>query len=94
MNYVKDLEENISLFFNFMKEKYPVYYNSNIFFRDMQYAIKYFYKNKGIEITYPQSEKICNELVDLLTKNGLLTKIDHKSFKVNFKPEGSVLEEK
>ncbi len=93
MDYVNDLMENKLVFFNFMKEKYPFFYNSNIFFRDIQYAIKYYYLSRGIKITYPQAEEICNNFVEKLVANGELTKVDNKSFKVNFKAEVSVLEE-
>ncbi len=94
MNYVQDLEDNQSVFFNFMKEKYPVFFNSNIFFRDVQYAIKYYFKNKGTDLTYPETEEICKEFLNSLIRKGILTKLDNKSFKVNFKQEVSVLEEK
>jgi len=92
MNYIQDLTENQTVFFNFMKEKYPVYYNSNIFFRDIQYSIKYYYQSKGITLTYPEAENICKEYLEVLVQKGELAKIDNKSFKVNFKLEVSVLE--
>jgi len=94
MNYIQDLVENKLIFFNFMKEKYPVFFNSNIFFRDIQYAIKYYFKSKNIDLKYHEAEQICLEFINILINEGVLVKIDNKSFKVNFKQEDSVLEEK
>lgn len=93
MDYVNDLMKNKVIFFNFMKEKYPFFYNSNIFFRDIQYAIKYYYLSRGIKITYPEAEEICKNFTENLVVNRELTKIDNQSFKVNFNTEVSVLEE-
>ena len=47
MDLLQDLISNKKLFFSFMKEKYPVYKESNIFFRDLQYAIINYYMKKG-----------------------------------------------
>jgi len=43
MDYQNDLIKDKMVFFNYMKEKYEVHYKSNIFLRDILYAIKSFY---------------------------------------------------
>jgi len=75
-----------------MKENYPVFYKSNIFFRDLQYAIKRYYEKKNVILTYAEAEKVANEFVKQLVNENLLIKIDNKSFKMNFSLETGVVE--
>lgn len=93
MNYLEELKSNKEIFFNFMKEKYPVFYNSNIFERDLQYAIKQYFEKKDIGITYPEAEKLMNEFSSFLEEKGELLKLNANSWRVNFfKPETSEAE--
>lgn len=88
MIHLEELKNNQEIFFNFMKEKYPIFYNSNIFERDLQYAIKQYFEKKDIFITYPQAEKLMKEFSSYLEQNGDLLRLNFNSWKVNFfKPE-------
>ena len=84
MNYTQDLLSNRKMFFNFMKEKYSVYQNSNIFFRDIQYAIKSYYEKKEQKVKYALAEKLAYEFVNQLESEGQLKKISDNAWKVNF----------
>lgn len=88
MIHLEELKNNQEIFFNFMKEKYPIFYNSNIFERDLQYAIKQYFEKKDIFITYPHAEKLMKEFSSYLEQNGDLLRLNFNSWKVNFfKPE-------
>jgi len=88
MNYFDELKNNQEIFFNFMKEKYRIFYNSNIFARDLQYAIKQYFEKKDIKITYPEAEELMIKFSGYLISKGDLTKISNNVWKVNFfKPE-------
>ena len=84
MDLLQDLFTNKKIFFSFMKEKYPVFKESNIFFRDIQYAIRNYYLKKGKKIDYQKSEKIASEFIEGLVKEGELKKISNNAWKVNF----------
>lgn len=94
MNFSFDLSANRMMFFNFMKEKYPIFYNSNVFFRDIQYAIISYYQRKDIKIKPAESELIAEKFVNELEKSRELIKISTNSWKVNFFLENSVIEKK
>ena len=94
MNYSKDLFVNRTMFFNFMKEKYRLFYNSNIFFRDIQYAVKNYYLKKDVKIKLMEAELIAQEFVKELEKSGELNRVSQNSWKVNFSPGKSVIEVK
>ncbi len=87
MNYFEHLKNNKEVFFNFMKKKYPIFEQSNIFFRDMQYAIMSYFELKDSPIGYEDAEKLAKDFLNNLESNGEVIKLDHKTWKVNFEVE-------
>ena len=77
------------LFFRFMKEKYPVYKNSNIFLRDIQYAIKSYFEKKEIFLRSDKAELAAREFTAYLQNNNLLAQINSFTWKVLFSLEDS-----
>ena len=75
-----------------MKEKYEVHYKSNIFLRDLLYAIRNYYEKKNQKLDYRQSEKLAFEFTDSLVKSGELQSMGKNTWKVNFSLETSVNE--
>ncbi|MFA3783079.1 hypothetical protein ABRY23_08455 [Melioribacteraceae bacterium 4301-Me] len=84
MQYLNLLLNEKKAFFKFMKTKYPLFYNSNIFLRDIQYAIKSYLEKKEINLTYPQAEKLAIEFAAALEKDGELVNIAPNAWKINF----------
>ena len=92
MEHLNELLSDQSIFFNFMKEKYNVFHNSNIFFRDIQYAIKSFLEKKDKKVKYSQAEKIAQEFIKQMENDGKLKKMSNNAWKVNFSFEKSVIQ--
>ena len=92
MDLLNDLTSNKIIFFNFMKEKYRIYLNSNIFFRDIQYAIKSYFEKKDIRIKYSQAEKVAYEFIHKLEDSGELKKMSNNAWKVNFSVGNNVIQ--
>lgn len=92
MENLNELLSNQSIFFSYMKERYNVYYNSNIFFRDIQYAIKSFLEKKNKKIKYSEAEKIANEFIAKMENDGQLKKMSSNAWKVNFSFEKNVIQ--
>ncbi len=84
MNYLNHLESNKKVFFNFMKESYPIFQYSNIFFRDVQYALMSYFEVKESPIKYGAANKLAIDFINNLVSTDELSTIDHKSWKVNF----------
>ncbi|NLT52515.1 MAG: hypothetical protein GXX85_16560 [Ignavibacteria bacterium] len=79
-----DLISNKVLFFNFMKEKYPFYKDSNIFFRDLQFAIKSFFEKKEIIISSITSQKLAENLIFSLENKQEIKRISNNAWNVLF----------
>lgn len=92
MDLLNDLTSNKSIFFKFMKEKYRLYLNSNIFFRDIQYAIKSYFEKKDIRVKYSQAEKIAYDFIQKLEDTGELKKMSDNAWKVNFSLGNNVVQ--
>lgn len=84
MNYLEHLINNKKIFFNFMKEDYPLFKYSNIFFRDLQYAISTYFKMKEKPVSYAEASLIATDFINYMVNKGELLQIDNKSWKVNF----------
>lgn len=69
---------------SYLKARFPLFHNSNFFFRDLQYGIRSYFEKKGIVVKYPQAEKLAYEFAELLEKENIFLKINHQSWKVNF----------
>jgi len=67
-----------------MKEKYPLFYNSNVFFRDIQYAIISSFQKKDIAVKRIEAEMVTKEFTTELERSGELIRISDNSWKVNF----------
>jgi hypothetical protein len=97
-NHFEDLKTNKDIFLNYMKEKYPIFYNSNIFFRDVQYAIESYFELKELPVTYKKAEDLAEQFIGMLEENNELVNVDNNAWKVNFKFENpekqAVAEEK
>jgi len=93
MKHLNELMTNQSIFFNFMREKYNVYHNSNIFFRDIQYAIKSYLEKKEKKVKYSDAEKLAKEFIQKLETEGQLIKMSNNAWKVNFSFESVVKQE-
>ncbi len=66
MNYVEELKSNQESFLKYMAEKYPVFYNSNMFLRDVQYAVIAYFKLKGKNLQLDVAEGIAREFMEYL----------------------------
>jgi len=89
-NLFNDLISNKELFFNFMKEKYPFYKNSNIFFRDLQFAVKSFFEKKEIIISSITSQKLAENLIFFLENKQEIKRISDNAWNVLFSLNSAV----
>lgn len=83
MNHLQHLVSNKETFFNFMKQNYPFMLHSNVFFRDLQYAINAYFEMKEAPINYSTAETIAKEFIDKLVEEGYFFPIDKKTWRVD-----------
>ena len=84
MNHLQHLIENKKVFFDYMNENYTIYQYSNLFFRDLQYAIMSYFEMKVNPLKYAEAEKIAKDFIENLVSCKELNQIDYKSWRINF----------
>ena len=92
MDYLNELLAGRTVFFNYMQKKYEVHYKSNIFLRDILYAIRSYYESKGKKLGYGEAEKLAYEFAFQLEKDGQLQLVGKNTWKVNFSLNNAVTE--
>jgi len=84
--YQKNLEllkNNDEELLNYLKAKFPVFHNSNFFFRDFQYGIRSFLEKKEIKASYQMAEKLAEEMAKYYEEKNLFVKINQQTWKIN-----------
>ena len=78
------LKNNDEILLTFLKAKFPVFHNSNFFFRDLQYGIRSFLEKKDIFVTYKESENLANAIAEHFTGKGIFLKMNNQGWKINY----------
>ncbi|GAB4290586.1 MAG: hypothetical protein Kow0098_09290 [Ignavibacteriaceae bacterium] len=81
---IRFLTDNREEVFEFLKASFPMFHNSNFFFRDFHYGILRFLNHKNINLTYGQAEKIAKEFAQILEQEGIFIRINQTGWKVNY----------
>jgi hypothetical protein len=81
LSYVLDHHKEI---LGFLKSRFPMYHQSNFFFRDVQYGIMTFMERKEMKVSYPDAEMIAREFVRKLEKEGIFLAVDRQTWAVNY----------
>ena len=82
--YFDQLKTDQVIFLNFLKAKFPLFHNSNFFFRDFHYGIKRYLEKKGNPVSYEKSEMIAKELSMYFESQGIFIRTNNLGWTVNF----------
>ena len=87
----KDFSNNLELlkredesFLGFLKAKYPMFHNSNFFYRDLQYGVLSFMGKKGNEITYAEAGKLADAISEEFENKGIFVRMNKIGWKINY----------
>lgn len=81
IDYVLNNETTV---LEFLKQHYPMYHLSNVFFRDIQYGIRTLLEKRGERIGYTEAENIARAFVEKLEREQILRPIDRQSWVLNY----------
>jgi hypothetical protein len=91
LKYSEKLKNNDLVVLEFLKAKFPLFHNSNFFFRDLQYGIRSYFEKKDINISYQDAEKLAVEFAERFEEKGIFVRINHQGWKINY-PEFATAE--
>ena len=84
MKQLQFVLNNQKMVLDFLKSRFRMYDRSNFFFRDIQYGIQQFLKEKGMKAGYAESEAIAWAFAESLEKAKIFRPIDAQSWTVNY----------
>lgn len=82
--YFEFLKNDETIFLNFLKAKFPVFHNSNFFFRDFQFGIQQFFEKKDIKISYAEAESIAKKLAVYFEQQKLFVPVNKNTWRVEY----------
>ncbi len=80
----KIAKDEYPIVLNFLKAKFPLFHNSNFFFRDFQYGLKRFFIKKEIYLTIPESEELANRVAKFLEDEQVFIKVNKIGWRLNY----------
>jgi len=84
MKKVDFILNNKDEFLRFLKSKFILIHNSNIFFRDFHYGTMSFLDEHGMKTKYQEAEKIASEVGNKFEQLKIFKRIDHQTWTLNF----------
>ena len=81
---LKTLLENQKDFMKFLKTRYKVIHQSNLFFRDIHYGVMGFLEMNGKRYSYAGAEMVARELIAELERGTILKKMDERTWLLNY----------
>jgi hypothetical protein len=83
-NIIVSLKKDYQGFLAFLKSRFPLFHNSNFFFRDFQFGLRRYLELKEISVNYSEAEKISKELIYFLEGEKILFPINSNTWKINY----------
>lgn len=83
-NNFEIVKNDYQVFLNFIKAKYPMFHNSNFFFRDLQFGISKFLENKGIKINNAQAAELAKKISSFFEEKNIFVKVNSFGWRVNY----------
>lgn len=78
------LRKNEELFLQFLKSRFPLFHNSNIFYRDFHFGVMKYFEKKEIDISYPEAEKLAKEYSKYFEEKDLFVRVNQTAWKLNY----------
>jgi hypothetical protein len=79
-----DLKNESQIFLSYLKAKFPIFHNSNLFYRDFQYGLKSFLEKKGITLTDFNLDSLSKQFSEYYETQGTLIRTSSQGWKLNY----------
>jgi hypothetical protein len=79
-----DLKNESQIFLSYLKAKFPIFHNSNLFSRDFQYGLKSFLEKKGIALSDFNLDSLAKQFSGYYETQGILIRTSNQGWKLNY----------
>jgi hypothetical protein len=81
LNYIINNQTEVLYF---LKAHYPMYHNSNLFIRDIQFGLIRYYQQKGQRLKPCDAEKVARGFMDHLSRSNIARQLDQQTWLLNY----------
>jgi hypothetical protein len=81
---LNDLKNENQIFLSYLKAKFPLFHNSNLFSKDFQYGIKSFLEKKSIHLTENNLIQLSDQFSAYYESQGIFIKTSTQGWKLNY----------
>lgn len=67
-------------FLHFLKSKYPMYHQSNFFFRDLHFGVMAYLPTKKVSVTHQQAEVVAREVATYFEKHNVFKRVNQQGW--------------
>jgi hypothetical protein len=71
-------------YLSFYKFRFPVFHKSNVFYRDLEYSIKYYLGSRNVTLSNKELTKSTGDFIKYLENAGILVYLSPKTWLVNY----------
>jgi hypothetical protein len=79
-----DMKNENQIFLSYLKAKFPIFHNSNLFSRDFQYGLKSFLEKKGTSLTDINLTILAKQFSEYYETQGVFIKTSSQGWKLNY----------
>lgn len=69
---------------NDLRNRFQVFHQSNIFFRDIQYGLQAMLREQGMKISYVEAERLAREFVQRMEQEKIFVGIDRQTWTLRY----------
>ncbi|GIK22917.1 MAG: hypothetical protein HND40_05410 [Ignavibacteriota bacterium] len=80
----ESLKKENEIFLNYLKAKFPLFHNSNVFSRDFEYGLESFLEKRGISLSYQKLEELSKLLSNYFESTGIFVKTSKIGWRLNY----------
>lgn len=78
------ITENSKEFLKFLKSRYLLIHQSNVFFRDIHYGVMAYLELNRRRYRYIEAEELAHDVIASLVKSDILKSVDNKTWLLNY----------
>ena len=71
-------------FLNYLKSRFSLFHESNVFFRDLHYGVMAFLQMNRLPVQYSSSEDLTKRVIAAFEEAKLLLRIDERTWMLNY----------
>jgi hypothetical protein len=81
---LKLFTDNQKDFLKYLKSRFPLYHDSNVFFRDLHYGVMSYLDINKVRYSYTEAEAVTRAVVEALETATILRRIDRQTWMLNY----------